>query len=85
MQLTCFAGRLDQAVTEEDLHQFLSSQGMRGVVCKKLIAKNGQVFKTSAFRVTCSAESASLFYDEGLWPAGVELRDWIFYRRDDRQ
>jgi len=27
---------------------------------------------------TCCRESESLFYDETHWPAGVELRDWVY-------
>ena len=33
-------------------------------------------FKTAAFKVLCSQEYRELFYDELLWPAGCELRDW---------
>jgi len=51
---------------------------MKGIVCKKLKAKDGRVFKTAAFYVTCSMDSADLFYDEKCWPSGVELRDWIY-------
>jgi len=78
-ELTCFVGRLDKDVTEQQLHGFLTGQGMKGVTCKKLLAKDGKTFRTSAFRVTCCTESADLFYDETLWPSGVELRDWVFY------
>ena len=78
-ELTCFVGRVHKDVTEEQLHDFLTGQGMKGVVCKKLIAKDGKIFSTSAFRVSCCTESADLFYDEALWPSGVELRDWVFY------
>ena len=52
---------------------------MQGVFCRKLVAKDGTKFKTSAFYVTCAVESRELFYDEKCWPAGVELRDWIYY------
>jgi len=51
---------------------------MKGVVCRKLKPKDGKVYKTSAFYVTCCTDSASLFYDENCWPDGVELRDWIY-------
>jgi len=80
---TCFAGRLDKDVTEQQLHEFLTGQGMKGVTCKKLVAKDGKTFRTSAFRVTCCLESADLFYDELLWPSGVELRDWVFYPKNN--
>ena len=82
-ELTCFVGRLDKDVTEQQLHGFLTGQGMKGVTCKKLVAKDGRNFHTSAFRVTCCIDSADLFYDESLWPAGVELRDWVFYRKNN--
>jgi len=55
---------------------------MKGVTCKKLVEKNGRNFRTSAFRVTCCIDSADLFY-ESLWPAGVELIDWVFYRKNN--
>lgn len=84
-QLTCFVGRIHQDVTEEDLAGFLKDRGISDVRCRKLIPKDGRVFNTAAFRVSCSAEYESIFYDESQWPAGAELRDWVFYNRDGRQ
>jgi len=78
-QLTCFASRLDLDVTEEQLESFLRDQGILDVKCRKLSAKDGRVFRTSAFRVSCSSRFESLFYDEARWPEGAELRDWVFY------
>jgi len=52
---------------------------MKGVTSRKLVAKDGRTFRTSAYRVTCCTESAELFHEESLWPSGVELRDWICY------
>jgi len=83
-QLTCFVGRLHLDVTGEALATFLHQQGILDAQCKKMVAKNGRVFNTSAFKVTCSPQFESLFYDESKWPAGVELRDWIFYKKDGR-
>lgn len=80
--LTCFAGRLDADVTAEDLSEFLKAKGITDVKCVKLVAKDGHVFRTSAFRVSCSAVYESIFYNESSWPIGVELRDWIFYNRN---
>ena len=76
--LAAYVGRLHPETTEEDLTRFLTVEGMRGIVCKKLKAKNGQVFRTAAFYVTCGIESSNLFYNEQCWPEGVELRDWIY-------
>ena len=77
--ITAFVGRLDIDTTEEDLTKYKTSEGMKGIVCKKLKAKNGHTFKTASFRVTCSPESQDLFFNESCWPEGAELRDWIFY------
>jgi len=76
--LTAFVGRLHKSTTEEELTKFLTAEGMKGVVCKKLAARDGRVFPTAAFRVTCCPESSDLFYDHQCWPEGAELRDWIF-------
>jgi len=83
--LACFVGRLDPATTEEELSAHLTGQGMKGVVCRKLLPRDGRVFKTSAFKVTCCLESRNLFYDEASWPAGAELRDWVFRSRNGEQ
>jgi len=59
----------------------LEQAGVKDVLCYKLIPKDGKVYKTAAFRVSCSPLSASLFYDEAIWPRDCELRDWVFYRK----
>ena len=81
-QLTCFVGRLDPNVSEDELTVFLKGQGIETVKCRKLVAKNGRVYNTSAFRVTCTSEYESLFYNEALWPIGSEVRDWVFYNKN---
>jgi len=77
-RLTCFVGRLAPDVTEEELAGLLKDQEILDVKCTKITPRNGRIFNTSAFRVSCSATYETLFYDEGVWPEGVELRDWIF-------
>ena len=77
--LHAFVGCVDIQTTEEALSTYLTDVGIRGVVCKKLEAKNGKRFRTAAFYVSCCCESKELFYNERCWPEGVELRDWIFY------
>jgi len=77
--LHAFVGRLRLETTEEDLTKYLTDVGVKGVMCKKLKAKNGKQFTTAAFHVSCCAESKALFFDENCWPEGAELRDWIFY------
>lgn len=81
-RLTCFVGRLDNLTTVEDLTVYLSNAGIKDVKCTKLIPKDGRKFYSAAFRVSCDSSSKNLFYDETLWPAGVELRDWVFHNRN---
>jgi len=80
--LVCFVGRLDPSTTAEGLHEYLEEVGILGAQCRKLEAKNGRVFKTAAFRVSCPTDYRTLFYDESNWPEGAELRDWIFRPRN---
>jgi len=82
-RLTCFVGRLANDVTEDGLTSLLKEQGILDVQCKKITPRNGRVFNTSAFRVSCSANYESIFYNESSWPNGAELRDWIFYNRSN--
>ena len=79
--LAAYVGRLHPDTTEEELSQFLADEGVKGVVCKKLVSKTGTKFKTAAFYVTCSTDSRETFYAEKSWPDGVELRDWVYYNR----
>jgi len=83
-QLTCFATRLHLDVTEQELAEFLQGQDILDVKYRKVVAKDGHVFRTSAFRVSCNSRYESLFYDEATWPEGVELRDWVFYSNNGR-
>jgi len=79
--LAAFVGRLHLDTTEEQLTEYLKKEGMKGVVCKRLKPKESQKFRTAAFYVSCCVESADLFYNEVCWPAGVELRDWMYKQR----
>lgn len=59
---------------EEALAKYLIDEGMAGgAVCRKLKSKDGKVFKTAAFYVTCAQESPEVFYDETRWPDGVRV------------
>ena len=86
-RLTAFVGRLHIDTSEEELDGFLSAAGVIDPICKRLAAK-GKTFKTAAFRVSCDVCCRDTFYDESMWPAGCELRDWIFYgkpKMDNRE
>ena len=80
-RLTVFVGRLDLETPEDDLMDYLKDCGIEDATCKKLKAKDGRVFKTSAFMVMCDCRFRSLLYDEAIWPAGSEMRDWVFHSR----
>jgi hypothetical protein len=45
---------------------------------RRLKVQEGKKFKTAAFRVSCDPKFADLFYDDGSWPDGCEVRDWVF-------
>ena len=79
-RLTAFVGRLHIDRTDADLTSFLSESKLKGVKCTKLKPPTGRHFKTAAFCVSCLAADSNekLFYDERVWPKGVELRDWYF-------
>ena len=65
------------------MSEWLAKVGISGVTCSRIVPKDGRTFKTAAFRVSCAAEHADLFYDEASWPAGCELRDWVFRSKVD--
>jgi len=64
--LTCFVGRLESSTTEQDLKDYLVEVGILDVTCRKLEPKDGRVFKTAAFRVSCPEEYRDRFYDESV-------------------
>jgi hypothetical protein len=78
-RITAFAGRLHKDTTEDELRNFLISAGVKDAQCKKIEAKNGREFSTAAFRVYCSIAWSNVFYRSETWPAGAEVRDWVFY------
>jgi len=78
--LSCFVGRLDPETTADDLMHYLEEVGIKDADIWKIPAKEGRVYETAAFRVSCR-EFRDLFYDEANWPEGAELRNWIYRRR----
>lgn len=81
-RLTIFVGRLDKDVTPDVLKDYLVSAGIEDPVCKKLTAKDGKVFRTSAFMVSCDEKFRCALFDDANWPSGCEVRDWVFRRKD---
>jgi len=59
--LAAFVGRLHKDTSEQQLTNFLTAEGMKGVVCKKLQAKDGKKFSTGAFYVVVLKASRIAF------------------------
>lgn len=81
-QLHAFVCRLADDTTESSLSDWLAGVGIIGAACRKIVPKDGRVFKTSAFKVSCDSKYADLFYNEASWPLGCELRDWYVKQYD---
>ena len=77
--VTFFIGRQNKETTEIDLIEYMEEFGASDVNCKKLVAKDGRQFNTSAFRVICPSSYKDICYDEDTWPVNAELRDWVFF------
>lgn len=50
-----FVGRQDPVTAKSDLKNYITDIGMKDVECNKLQAKDGRVFKTAAFGVSCKS------------------------------
>jgi len=80
-RLVAYLSRVHINTEEQDIIDMLRMAGVEGVQCFRIQPKEGKVYKTAAFRVSCDPRSATAFYDESNWPIGCELRDWIFYKK----
>ena len=65
--IVAFVGRLHTDTRAENLQQHLTDMDIRGIRCTKLEAKDGRVFNTAAFRVSCDPAYKDLFYNEASW------------------
>jgi len=77
-RLVCFVGRIQHDTSEEDLADYLADAGITDAKCTRIKPKDGKVFHTAAFRVSCDPCYRDMFYNEESWPVGAELRDWVF-------
>lgn len=55
-QTVCFVERLEINTGEKQLCDFLQNAGIPNMVCHKLSAKDGRLFSTATFIVTCNPE-----------------------------
>jgi len=81
-RIAAFVGRLHKDTSETELQTYMKDAGLINPWCKKLSAKDGRVFNTAAFMVTCDYGCHDTFYNEATWPEGCELRDWVFYGKN---
>jgi len=66
---------LQKGTTADDMKEYLSHTGIPDARCTLLSDKDGRIFNTVAFRVSCDLAYKDLFYNEANWPKGCELRD----------
>ena len=77
-RVVAYVGRLHKDTTEDELMDFLSNVKLANLRCRKLVSKDGKVYKTAAFMVSCDESTREAFHNEANWPEGCELRDWYF-------
>lgn len=74
-----FVGRLMKDTPEADVVDYLNDSGIPGAKCIKLLSKDPKrEFFTSAFRVSCDEKFKDNLLNESSWPAGAEVREWVF-------
>jgi len=73
-----FVGHLDPATTADDLSKYLKDAGISVFDCKLLQKREKWQEKFSAFRVVVDIQYKDRIFDEGLWPLGCDVRDWVF-------
>ena len=51
--VAAFVSRMDAETKPDDMIRHLASVGIPDVVCRKITPKDGKIFKTAAFFVSC--------------------------------
>ena len=77
-----FVGRLVPDTSEEDLSDFLNEAGIEVHRCSLLKPKEEWQKKYAAFRVQISIKDKDNVFDKVQWPAGADLRDWVFNSKE---
>lgn len=76
-----FIGRLDPATSADDVKAHLDDAGISVVSCSALPKTEQWHNKYSAFRVVVAYEHKDQMFEDHLWPAGTDIRDWRFSTR----
>ena len=56
-----FVSRLTKETTEDDLTGWLNNVGITSAKCRKIVPKDGRVFQSAAFQVSCDITHADIF------------------------
>jgi hypothetical protein len=73
-----FVGRLHVDTTVKEVLDVLTAAGVKDPECKKLESKDGKIFNTAAFFVSCACDDFDKLFCADIWPNGCEVREWIF-------
>ena len=73
-----FVGRLDPETTAEVVSEHLADMGISVVECRALQKKKKWHEKYTAFRIVMNIEHKDRMFDDDVWPAGTDVRDWVF-------
>ena len=73
-----FVGRMSPDTAEEDVKELLCGTGISVLDCKMLKKTEEWHKKFSAFHVTVKYDDKDAVFNECIWPAGSDVRDWWF-------
>ena len=73
-----FVGRLAKDTNEDELRDYLETNGISVSEVRKLKPNQEWQEKVSAFRLSISHKCKDTVMDADLWPDNVEVRDWVF-------
>jgi len=76
-----FVGRLDPTTTVDDMSEYLSESGISVVECDMLKKTEEWQQKYAAFRIVVDYACKDKIFEDTLWPAGADVRDWVFSSR----
>ena len=73
-----FAGRLEPTTTEAEMISMLSGSNIKVASCQLLQKKEQWQHKYAAFRIVVDIRDKDNVFNEVIWPAGADVRDWWF-------
>ena len=76
-----FVGRLHPDTSDEDISGFLEETGINVVKCLPLKVTEEWQKRYAAFHVVVDFSDKDNIFDSVQWPAGVDVRDWVFKKQ----